>query len=77
MRQIYWISLVLAVIGGINWGLVGLFNFDLVGALFGEMSAFTRIVYSLIGLAALTLFIVSCTRAREITDDLRHARAVH
>ena len=43
----------LLIIGGLNWGLVGIFNFDLVAALFGSMSMITRIVYGLVGLAAL------------------------
>jgi uncharacterized membrane protein YuzA (DUF378 family) len=48
-----WIALLLVIVGGINWGLIGAFNFDLVAALFGEMSAATRAVYILVGLAAL------------------------
>lgn len=43
---------VLLVIGGLNWGLVGLFGFDLVAAALGEMSAASRLVYALVGLAA-------------------------
>ncbi len=39
-------------IGGINWGLVGFFNFDLVAATFGNMSVFSRIVYCLVGICA-------------------------
>ena len=42
----------LLAIGGLNWGLVGFFNFDLVAAIFGEMSALSRIVYALVGCAA-------------------------
>lgn len=48
-----WIALVLVIVGGLNWGLVGLFNFDLVAAIFGEMSTISRAVYSLVGLAAI------------------------
>ncbi len=47
------ITLLLLIVGGLNWGLVGLFNFDLVAALFGEMSLLSRLVYSLVGLSAL------------------------
>jgi len=47
-----WIALVLTIIGGINWGLVGAFDFDLVARLFGEMSTLSRIVYILVGIAA-------------------------
>ncbi len=50
-----WIALILAIIGGLNWGLVGAFNFDLVAAIFGAGSAISRIIYILVGLAALYL----------------------
>ena len=56
-RVLNWIAIVLVVIGGLNWLLVGAFDFDLVAALFGEMSGVSRAVYVLVGLAALyTLF---------------------
>jgi uncharacterized membrane protein YuzA (DUF378 family) len=42
----------LLAIGGLNWGLVGVFNFDLVAAIFGDMSILSRIVYTLVGLSA-------------------------
>ena len=47
------VTLLLLIVGGLNWGLVGVANFDLVAALFGEMSLLSRIVYSLVGLSAL------------------------
>lgn len=47
-----WIVLVLVIIGGLNWGLVGLFNFNLVETIFG-VGVLTTIVYALVGLAAL------------------------
>jgi uncharacterized membrane protein YuzA (DUF378 family) len=53
MRIVNIVTLVLLIVGGLNWGLVGLFNFDLVAALFGEMSALSRVVYTLVGLSAL------------------------
>jgi uncharacterized membrane protein YuzA (DUF378 family) len=46
------IALILVIVGGLNWGLVGLFNFDLVAAIFGAGSTLSRIVYILVGLAA-------------------------
>ena len=46
------ICLWLTIIGGLNWGLVGLLNFDLVGFIFGNMSLLSRIVYSVVGLSA-------------------------
>lgn len=48
-----WTAMVLLIVGGINWGLIGFFGFNLVAAIFGEMSVLTRIVYALVGLAAL------------------------
>ena len=44
---------VLVVVGAINWGLVGLVNFDLVAALFGDRTATSRLVYTLVGVAGL------------------------
>ena len=43
---------VLLVVGGLNWGLVGLFNFDLVATILGNMSALSRIIYIVVGLSA-------------------------
>lgn len=53
MKVIDKIALVLIIIGAINWGLIGLFNFDLVAALFGDMSVISRIVYGLVGISGL------------------------
>ena len=53
MKSLDLTALTLLVVGGLNWGLVGAANFDLVAALFGEMSALSRVVYVLVGLAAL------------------------
>lgn len=47
------IALLLVIIGAVNWGLIGFFQFDLVAALFGTMSAVSRVVYALVGLAGL------------------------
>ncbi len=53
MKTLDYISLVLVVIGAINWGLIGLFEIDLVRVIFGEMSMLSRIVYTLVGIAGL------------------------
>jgi len=47
------IALILVIVGGLNWGLVGFFSFDLVAALFGKASMLSAIVYDLVGLSAL------------------------
>ena len=52
LNAVDWIAMVLVIVGGINWGLIGAFNFDLVATLFGAMTSVTRIVYVLVGLAA-------------------------
>lgn len=48
-------ALTIAIIGAINWGLIGLFRFDLVAFIFGDMSWLSRIVYVLVGLSGLYL----------------------
>lgn len=53
MRPIDVIAAILLVVGGLNWGLVGAFNLDLVAALFGAGSTLAHVVYVLVGLAAL------------------------
>ncbi|CAM2943514.1 DUF378 domain-containing protein [Hathewaya histolytica] len=53
MKTLDAIALTLVIIGAINWGLIGFFRFDLVATLFGTMTAFTRVIYSLVGLAGL------------------------
>lgn len=53
MKTLNIVAAVLVVVGGLNWGLVGLGNFDLVASLFGSMSTLSRIVYALVGVAAL------------------------
>lgn len=52
LNALDWIALVLVVVGGLNWALVGLFSFDLVATIFGDMSVLSRIVYVLVGLSA-------------------------
>ena len=53
MNVLDWVAMVLLIVGGLNWGLVGLFNYDLVAGLFGTQSALSRVVYVLVGLSAL------------------------
>ena len=53
MKTIDILALVLLIIGGLNWGLVGIFNFDIVSALFGMGTTMSKAVYALIGLSGL------------------------
>jgi uncharacterized protein len=59
-----WVALVLVAIGGINWGLIGLFNLDLVSTLFGTMSVLTRVVYVLVGVSGIYTLVILSTKAK-------------
>lgn len=65
--SIDWLFLILLIIGGINWGLVGLFQLDLVATLFGADSGISRIVYTLVGIA--TLYILMSVTSRASKTD--------
>ena len=53
MKALNIITLLLVIVGGLNWGLVGLFDFDLVATIFGAGSLLSRVVYILVGVSAL------------------------
>ena len=53
MKVIDKIALVLIIIGAINWGLIGFFNFNLVGTIFGDMTVISRIIYALVGISGI------------------------
>ena len=55
MKLLNYIALTIAIIGAVNWGLIGILSFDLVAFIFGEMSMLSRIVYTLVGLAGIYL----------------------
>ena len=59
------IAYVLVIIGALNWGLVGFFGFDLVASIFGDLTMASRIVYSLVGIAAIVYLLMSY---RDISD---------
>lgn len=59
MKAAYVTALVLVIIGGVNWGLVGFFDFNLVDALLGEGSGLSRVIYALVGLAALYVAVMA------------------
>jgi uncharacterized membrane protein YuzA (DUF378 family) len=64
MNILKYTAYVLTLIGALNWGLVGLFSFDLISAVFGEMTLITRILYTLVGISAIitALTIHGCDR---------------
>jgi uncharacterized membrane protein YuzA (DUF378 family) len=71
MRKLDTLALILTIVGGLNWGLVGLFRFDLVAAIFGgmefgETNLASRIIYTVVGLSAAYLL----GRIRTLVGDL-------
>lgn len=69
MNVLDWIAWVLVIIGGINWGLVGLLDFNLVGVLLGDGTLVARIVYILVGLSALYLLFSLPSKRAVATDS--------
>jgi uncharacterized membrane protein YuzA (DUF378 family) len=54
-----WIAITLLVVGGLNWGMISAFDFDLVSSLFGDMTILTRVVYALVGVSALYIMVAA------------------
>lgn len=54
-----WVTLILLVVGGLNWGLIGLFNYNLVASIFGVGGWLPRTVYALVGLSAVVEFVAA------------------
>lgn len=65
MKTVYLLALILAVVGALNWGLVGLFDFNLVAGIFGEGALLSRLIYVLVGLAGLVLIFTASERPRQ------------
>lgn len=61
LNTLDWIAIILLVVGGLNWLLVGLFSFDLVAYIFGYMTTVARIVYVLVGLSAVYTLLMTGT----------------
>ncbi|MFZ5391206.1 MAG: DUF378 domain-containing protein [Patescibacteria group bacterium] len=62
MNALDWVTMILLIVGGLNWGLVGLFEFDLVATIFGDMSWLSRVIYILVGLSAVYVAVVGCKK---------------
>lgn len=74
MKTLNIITLVLVIVGGLNSGLVGLFNFDLVAALFGAGSALARLAYVLVGVSAAWQLVplLSAIKSNEVAAQRGH-----
>lgn len=59
LSSLEWSALILVLVGGLNWGLVGLLGLDLVALLFGEMSLISRVVYSLVGISTVMVAMIA------------------
>jgi len=59
MNALDWIVFILVIVGALNWGLVGIFGFDLVATIFGAMSMISRVVYSLVGISAVYMLVTA------------------
>ncbi|WP_017813447.1 DUF378 domain-containing protein [Paenibacillus shenyangensis] len=69
MKTLDMVALILLIVGGINWLLVGLFQFDLVASIFGQDSMLSRIVYIIVGLCALYCLKFLSTSRNTRTDN--------
>jgi uncharacterized membrane protein YuzA (DUF378 family) len=65
MGTLGWIAFILVIVGALNWGLIGFFSFDLVKAIFGDMTALSRIIYALVGLSAIYMIISAAMMGSE------------
>jgi len=73
MRVIQRIALALVIIGAINWGLIGIFKFDLVASIFGGQEAFlSRVIYALVGLSGLVCLGILFKPMEEVVEDTNH-----
>lgn len=69
MMTLHWIALMLVIVGALNWGLVGLFQLDLVAALFGgQGAALSRLVYVLVGISGVIVAFTSATYRSRRTE---------
>lgn len=59
MKALNVVALILVLVGGLNWGLVGFFDYDLVAAVLGDGSTASRVVYALVGVAALYKVVIA------------------
>ena len=74
MRAINLVTLLLVIVGGLNWGLVGLFDFNLVAAIFGDMTPLARIIYVLVGISAVWQLIPLAKGFGDGETRAQHAR---
>jgi uncharacterized membrane protein YuzA (DUF378 family) len=72
MKTIDMLTRILVIVGGLNWGLVGIAQFDLVAAIFGSGSLLSNVVYSLVGISAVVQVVRLATPERSKTTQAVH-----
>lgn len=65
MNWLDWVAFVLVIIGALNWGLVGFFNWNLVSAIFGDMTTVSKVIYDLVGIAALYMIVAGFVKSSD------------
>jgi uncharacterized protein len=76
-NAIDWLALAVLAIGGINWGLIGVFSFDLVSSLFGDMTTVSRIVYGLVGVSAIYMLFSALMISESAYEVSPKSRVLH
>ena len=75
MKSLNWIALTLVIIGAINWGLIGFFNFDLVTTIFGGgLYWISRIIFAIVGLAGIYCLTLYNQIDKENSNEFIHGR---
>ena len=63
-----WVTYSVVLIGALNWGLIGAFDFDLISFFFGDMTALSRVIYTIVGLCAIGYFVLSYYDTQDCTS---------
>ena len=75
MKFLKYTAYILVLIGALNWGLIGIFGYNLVGAIFGDMTLVSRIIYSLVGISAIiTAFTMHQCSVQERDENCEYGR---
>jgi uncharacterized protein len=70
IKTLDWIAIVIVIIGGLNWGLIAFFGYDLIAGVFGDVPGFMRVLYTIVGIAAIYLAVISFTRISDCSHRL-------
>ncbi len=71
-KPLFLLAPLLVIIGGLNWGIVGLFGFSLVDVLFGRGSKLSRIVYTMVGVSSVVMMIIFAKKHKKYHEMKKH-----